>query len=291
MPRQEKFTTTGLLLWAVFFAVQLPAMGRAMEPVEGRWKTILGSVQLEYRHGLYVARMLEDNPQCDLEICAEVFRGRLDEDGVFVGMSRACLSPECRAEDRQWVFAMGLLSDNDNRLDIVGLAPRRGCKKRDFERHAVNIRQSLENIDCQKRRLERRLSVLRKRVRDAKVFSDFEQIQKELDALFRQYPDEPELMDVQARLYLAEGSQASMDKAAEIFELAKSIQPGARGGCGLAMLNAKAKNIAEGVRHLRECAEGGYLTCEDISDEVYEPLRSHREYREIRSMLECEDIN
>lgn len=291
MPRQGMFMTSRLWLWTVFFAIQLPAMGLAMEPIEGRWKTLLGPVQLEYRHGTYVARMLEDNHECGFALCSEVFRGKLGEDGVFIGVSRSCLPPECRAAGEEWVFAMGILSENDNRLDLVELAPRQKCKKRDIERHVVNVRQSLENVDCERLRLERRVPALLKQMRDAKKSKNFSQIQREVEALFVKHPDVPEVMHLQARLLLAEGSPASVAKAAETYELAEGIQPNARDDCGLAILNAKMKNIAEGIKHLRRCAQRGHLSCEEIAEDEYGPLRSHKEYREIRNALGCGGID
>lgn len=294
MPRRERLAAmmNSLLCTIIILTALSPAQGHAMGPIEGRWKSRLGPVQLEYRHGMYVARMLEDNPLCDLNICSEIFRGRLGEDGILIGMRRTCLFPECRSQGGAWSFAMGLVSDNDNRLDIVGPAPRnKECQAREFGRHGVLIRQSLESIDCEKQWMERRLPALRSQIRDAKVKEEFAQIQKELDALFRKYPGHPELMYLQARLYLAEGSQESIDRAAEMFALAEDLLPGKRGACGLAMIHARAKNIAAGIEALRQCAEGGHLTCEELAEADYDPLRSHRQFREIRNMLECDAPN
>ncbi|MDR0966774.1 MAG: hypothetical protein LBM75_09820, partial [Myxococcales bacterium] len=163
--------------------------------MEGRWSSDLIPVpiQIEHQKGKYVARILDEAPRCGLDACSEVFRGKLGKDGVLVGESRACLPPECKQPEAPWTLVLGIPSDNDNQLDMASLFTEQKCIPKEANRHVTYIRQSLDKVDCERRKFEKRLPVLSEQITDAKRHRDtrrLAQIEGELSDYLAKYPDD-----------------------------------------------------------------------------------------------------
>lgn len=282
------FTAKAVLLCAVMAAL-VPSTGRAAEHMEGRWQSSFGSIQFVHRGGELVAVLLEDQPACGFKMCDEIIRGRLDEDGVWIGQRRICAPKACVSNGELWSLEMGLVSDNDNRIDLVGVPPAQDCALSNFTPQVTSHRVSLEVVDCHEERLSRKVAALDRRMDALTKGQDTSAIEQEIDALMEEHPREIELAHLKAHLLQIQGTPEALEEAIRLYEDVAHSHKDEFAECILAHLHAQASHVHQAILHLNRCAKFGHITCADLSKGGWDQLRQEKAFQEIFKQLDCKE--
>lgn len=283
------FTAKAVLLWAVVVAAFGPSTGRAAEHMTGRWQSSYGAVQFVHRGGELVAALLEDQPACGFKMCDEIIRGRLDEDGVWIGQRRVCAPKACLGDGDLWTLEMGLVSDNDNRIDLVGIAPEQDCALSNFTPQVTSHRVSLEVVDCQEERLSRKVAALDKRMNAMTKGQDISALEQEIDALMEEHPREIELAHLKAHLLQIQGTPEALEEAIRLYEDVAHSHKDEFAECILAHLHAQTSHVHQAILHLNRCAKFGHIKCTDLAKPGWDQLRQEKAFQEILDQLACEE--